>query len=246
MLLGQVVEPLIVRDNALQCPITSIGIRLTAMEAGYRPRGDTHVVDDWDHNNTPGPLAFRTSTKFGDNQPLDLILGLRELFHNPHSHRLGSRTNCRLSICGVTEGKSQGSSVAKVVARPSLHRGYGTEFAGGADQFGDPLAPLRRWLDLAVGTRRRPLVIAPQPTRASCVGNNGETQLKRAVTQGVGIVSNLSRSKRGGGLACSRCGAAMDEVVRIAPLPGEPGLIAYECPGCGYVTSVLSHPDGEQ
>jgi hypothetical protein len=38
----------------------------------------------------------------------------------------------------------------------------------------------------------------------------------------------------------------MDEVVRIAPLPGEPGLIAYECPGCGYVTSVLSHPDGER
>jgi hypothetical protein len=131
----------------LQCPITSIGIRLTAMEAGYRPGGDTHVVDDWDHNNAPGPLAFCTSTKFGDNQPLDLILGLRELFHNPHSHRLGSRTNCRLSICGVTEDKSQGSSVAKAVARPSFHRGHGTEFAGGADQFGDPLAPLRRWLD---------------------------------------------------------------------------------------------------
>jgi hypothetical protein len=177
---------------------------------------------------------------------LDLILGLRELFHNPHSHRLGSRTNCRLSICGVTEGKSQGSSVAKVVARPSLHRGYGTEFAGGADQFGDPLAPLRRWLDPR-GWHAAPATChRPQPTRASCVGNNGETQLKRAVTQGVGIVSNLSRSKRGGGLACSRCEAAMDEVVRIAPLPGEPGLIAYECPGCGYVTSVLSHPDGEQ
>jgi len=27
-----------------------------------------------------------------------------------------------------------------VVAGPSFHRGYGTEFAGGADQFGDPLA----------------------------------------------------------------------------------------------------------
>jgi hypothetical protein len=147
VLLGQVVKPLIVRDYALQCPITSIGIRLTTVKAGHRPRGDTGVVDDWDHNNAPCPLAFRTSTKFGDNQPLDLILGLGELFHNPHSHRLGSRTNCRLSICGVTEGKSQGSSVAKVVAGPSFHRGYGTEFAGGADQFGDPLAPLRRWLD---------------------------------------------------------------------------------------------------
>jgi hypothetical protein len=34
----------------------------------------------------------------------------------------------------------------------------------------------------------------------------------------------------------------MDEVVSIAPLAGEPGLIAYECPSCGYVTSVLFHP----
>jgi hypothetical protein len=38
----------------------------------------------------------------------------------------------------------------------------------------------------------------------------------------------------------------MDEVVSIAPLAGEPGLIAYECPSCGYVTSVLLHPDGGQ
>jgi hypothetical protein len=97
VLLGQVVEPLIVRDNPLQGPITSIAIRLTAMEAGHRPRGDTDVVDDRDHNNAPGLFAFRTSTKFGDNQPLDLVLGLRELFHNPHNDRLGSRTNYRLS-----------------------------------------------------------------------------------------------------------------------------------------------------
>lgn len=109
-----------------------------------------------------------------------------------------------------------------------------------------PIQPLKRWPDPLRPARGRRHVIAPQPTGRSCVGNNGETQLKRALTQGVGIVSNLSRSKRGGGLACSRCGAAMDEVVRIAPLPGEPGLIAYECPGCGYVTSVLSHPDGER
>jgi hypothetical protein len=31
----------------------------------------------------------------------------------------------------------------------------------------------------------------------------------------------------------------MDEVVSIAPVVGEPGLTAYECPKCGYVTSVL-------
>jgi len=38
----------------------------------------------------------------------------------------------------------------------------------------------------------------------------------------------------------------MDEVVRIAPLASEPGLIGYECPACCYVTSVLlnasAHP----
>jgi hypothetical protein len=107
-------------------------------------------------------------------------------------------------------------------------------------------APLKRWRDPRGRHRGAGHLSRPQPTGASCVANNGETQLKRALTQGAGIVSNLSRSKRGAGLACSRCGNAMDEVVRIAPLPGEPGLIAYECPGCGYVTSVLSHPDGNQ
>ena len=35
----------------------------------------------------------------------------------------------------------------------------------------------------------------------------------------------------------------MEEVVTIAPLVHESGLIAYECPGCHYVTSVLWHPD---
>jgi hypothetical protein len=34
----------------------------------------------------------------------------------------------------------------------------------------------------------------------------------------------------------------MDEVVSIAPLAGEPGLMAYECPKCGYVTSVIQEP----
>jgi hypothetical protein len=37
------------------------------------------------------------------------------------------------------------------------------------------------------------------------------------------------------GPACPRCGAdAMNDVVTIAPLLGEPGLIAYECPRCEY------------
>jgi hypothetical protein len=32
----------------------------------------------------------------------------------------------------------------------------------------------------------------------------------------------------------------MKEVVLIAPVQGDPGLIAYECPSCRYVTSVLT------
>jgi hypothetical protein len=34
----------------------------------------------------------------------------------------------------------------------------------------------------------------------------------------------------------------MDEVVRIEPTLGDQGLIAYECPNCVYVTSVLLEP----
>jgi predicted RNA-binding Zn-ribbon protein involved in translation (DUF1610 family) len=35
-------------------------------------------------------------------------------------------------------------------------------------------------------------------------------------------------------------------VVTIAPTASEPGLIAYECPNCGYVTSVLQRSDDAQ
>jgi hypothetical protein len=34
----------------------------------------------------------------------------------------------------------------------------------------------------------------------------------------------------------------MIDVVTIAPLGHEPGLIAYECPKCRYVNSVLQYP----
>jgi hypothetical protein len=37
----------------------------------------------------------------------------------------------------------------------------------------------------------------------------------------------------------------MDEVVRIAPLQDDPGLIGYECPSCRYVTSVFWHEPKE-
>jgi hypothetical protein len=82
VLLGQIVEPLVMRNNALQCTIASICIRLAAMEVGDRPRRDAGVIDDWDDNDSPYILAFREGAKFGDNQPLDLVLGLWEFFHN--------------------------------------------------------------------------------------------------------------------------------------------------------------------
>jgi hypothetical protein len=34
----------------------------------------------------------------------------------------------------------------------------------------------------------------------------------------------------------------MNDVVSIVPIAGELGLIAYECPKCGYVMSVLQEP----
>ena len=40
-------------------------------------------------------------------------------------------------------------------------------------------------------------------------------------------------------MACPRCKATMDEVVWIAPLQDEAGLIGYECPSCRYVTSAF-------
>ena len=46
-------------------------------------------------------------------------------------------------------------------------------------------------------------------------------------------------SKRRSGIACPRCHTSMAEIMRIAPLGNEPGLIAYECPACGKVTSEI-------
>jgi transposase-like protein len=41
-------------------------------------------------------------------------------------------------------------------------------------------------------------------------------------------------------LTCPRCRKRMLEVVTIAPMRRQPGLVAYECPKCAYVTSVLA------
>jgi hypothetical protein len=57
------------------------------------------------------------------------------------------------------------------------------------------------------------------------------------------FVSDLP--KRAGFFACPRCKDPMKKVLWIAPVQNDPGLIAYECPSCSYVTSVLAPAGGE-
>src|SRR6266478_7787047 len=67
----------------------------------------------------------------------------------------------------------------------------------------------------------------------------------QTLTKGGRPMSDGRRSKRSGSaMRCPRCGTEMDEVVSIAPVISEPGLIGYECPNCVYVTSVLVQPQG--
>jgi hypothetical protein len=47
------------------------------------------------------------------------------------------------------------------------------------------------------------------------------------------------RSEHPDFLTCPRCGTQMPKVVTIAPMGRQPGLVAYECPKCVNVTSVL-------
>jgi hypothetical protein len=57
-------------------------------------------------------------------------------------------------------------------------------------------------------------------------------------------VSDLARTRRRERtLSCPRWGTTVDEVVSIAPSLGDPGLIAYECPNCVYVTSEVVQPN---
>jgi hypothetical protein len=56
-------------------------------------------------------------------------------------------------------------------------------------------------------------------------------------------VSDQRRTKRADAPPCSRCRATLFEVATIPPKDTEPGLIAYECPSCGHVTSVLLPPE---
>jgi len=54
-------------------------------------------------------------------------------------------------------------------------------------------------------------------------------------------MSDARKAERG--LSCPRCKAGdMDELLSIAPSLNDKGLVAYECPSCGCVTSVLVEP----
>jgi hypothetical protein len=41
---------------------------------------------------------------------------------------------------------------------------------------------------------------------------------------------------------CSRCGVVMDETTRIVPFGDDPGLLIFECSGCGSATSRFDPP----
>jgi hypothetical protein len=45
----------------------------------------------WDDNDSLSLLALREGAKFGDDQPLDLVLGLWDFFHNTYDHYGGGR-----------------------------------------------------------------------------------------------------------------------------------------------------------
>jgi hypothetical protein len=91
--------------------------------------------------------------------------------------------------------------------------------------------------------RRSPSPFATNAFIARCLGVHGGIRLEGALAQGRATVSDEPIGKGVSAPACPRCRARMDEVVHIAPVAGEPGLIAYECPKCGYLTSVLRRPN---
>ena len=73
------------------------------------------------------------------------------------------------------------------------------------------------------------------------LGNLGEVSPSPRVGT---AMADARRADRG--MSCPRCTNSMDELLRIAPAANDQGLIAYECSGCGYVTSVLVAPDGRR
>jgi predicted RNA-binding Zn-ribbon protein involved in translation (DUF1610 family) len=67
--------------------------------------------------------------------------------------------------------------------------------------------------------------------------------LNSPIVRGARVMATERRTRREDtDQPCSKCGATMKNVVTIAPVAGERGLIAYECPKCGHLTSVLVSP----
>src|SRR5947207_11746439 len=87
MLLRKIIEPLIMRNNALQCSIASVAIRSAAIEAGHRPGSVITVSNDRADGDSPCLLAIREGAQLGYDQLLDLILGLGKLIHDANLSR---------------------------------------------------------------------------------------------------------------------------------------------------------------
>lgn len=66
-----------------------------------------------------------------------------------------------------------------------------------------------------------------------------ERALSEAPTKGKCVVAN---ERHDANPSCAKCGTTMKDVVTIVPVAGEPGLIGYECPNCGCVTSEILPP----
>src|SRR6266446_4203398 len=73
--------------NQLQCQITGIGIGLAVIEARHRPVRGTIVGSGRNDDHAPCLLAIREGAQLGHDQPLDLVLGLGELVHDPAVRR---------------------------------------------------------------------------------------------------------------------------------------------------------------
>src|SRR5262245_24310362 len=78
----EVVEPLVMRDDDLQCAVARIRARFPAIEAGHRPRGAADLGIESDDHYAPRLLATREAAQFGGDHVLNLVLGPGPLVHD--------------------------------------------------------------------------------------------------------------------------------------------------------------------
>jgi predicted RNA-binding Zn-ribbon protein involved in translation (DUF1610 family) len=97
--------------------------------------------------------------------------------------------------------------------------------------------------------RKRTLLPRPctaQPSTSLRVALSEQAKRQGPSARGANV-SDLKRSTRSQKhFPCPRCATGMEDILTIPPAAGEMGLMAYECPKCGYVTSVLLQPDEAQ